>query len=172
MWGRRAVVLGALASALVVPVVAQAKLPAPAVKTVVFGKSVAGVKLGMSLAAAKAAWGPGSKCAAKKCTWSTTPNAQRDLGARLSFVLNKGKVVAIIVQDGTGGAKAGIKKFRTAKNIGIGSTSAAVRKAYPALGPFSGSVGFGNANLGSGKTVTNFQFVNDKLDAFQIGSPI
>lgn len=116
--------------------------------------------------------GPGSKCAAKKCIWSTTPNVQRDLGARLSFVLNKGKVVAIIVQDGTGGAKAGIKKFRTAKNIGIGSTSAAVRKAYPALGPFSGSVGFGNANLGSGKTVTNFQFVNDKLDTFQIGSPI
>ena len=38
-------------------------------------------------------------------------------------------------------------------------------------GPFSGSVGFGNANLGSGKTVTNFQFVNDKLDAFQTGSP-
>jgi len=167
---RRIVVPGMLVAALVLPASAQAKLPAPAVKTVVFGKSVAGVSLGMPLAAAKAAWGPGSKCAGTTCTWSATP-ATPATGAKLAFTVKKGEVVTILVQDGTGGTAAGIKRFRTAKKIGIGATLAALRKAYPALGPATGSVGFAEVDLGSGKTVTNFQFVNDALDTFQIGQP-
>lgn len=170
MMARRIAVPGLLVAALAIPASAQAKLPAPAVKTVVFGKSVAGVSLGMTKAAAKAAWGPGSVCAGTTCTWSATP-ASPTTGAKLAFTVKKGKVVTILVQNGTGGASAGVKRFRTAKKIGIGSTLAATRKAYPALGPAAGSVGFAQVDLGSGKTMTSFQFVNDALDAFQIGQP-
>ncbi len=174
----RVVFFAAVLLMLVIPVVAQAKLPAPKTKTVVAGKSVAGVKLGSSLTAAKAAWGAGSKCGkgatpqpTTQCTWSTTPGKSPDLGAKLTIVAAKGKVVAITIANGTGGTKAGIKAFRTTKGIGVGATVAATRKAFPALGLLSGTPSAANADLGSGKTVTSFFFVNDKLDSLTVGSP-
>jgi hypothetical protein len=180
MSSRRIATFAALALMLAIPLAAQAKLPAPKTKTIVFGKSLGGIKLGSSLAAAKQAWGPGSSCgdaavpplgAFKQCTWSTTPGAQPDRGAKLTLVSTKGKVVAITIANGTGGTKAGIKGFRTAKRIGIGATLEAVRKAYPAIGPASGSPSAASVDLGSGKTVTSFFFVANKLDILTIGSP-
>ncbi len=177
---RCAVPLAGVALLLAIAPAAQAKLPAPKVKTVVFGKSVAGIKLGTGLAAAKAAWGSGSKCGpaalgpsnpATQCTWSTTPGAKPDLGAKLTLVARKGKVVAITIDDGTGGTKAGIKKFRTSKGIGLGASIAALRKAYPAVPRANGNPSAANTELGSGKTVTSFFFENDKLTTFTVGSP-
>lgn len=172
--------LAAVTLALVAPAAALAKLPAPKVRTVVFGKSVAGVKLGSSLAAAKKAWGSGSSCGAAalppttpgtQCTWSTTPGAKPDRGAKLTLVAIKGKVVAITIANGTGGAKAGIRKYLTSKGIGVGDTFAAARKAYPKLSALSGTPAAANADLGSGKTATSLFFVSGKLDSITVGSP-
>jgi len=72
MSARRLIVLTTLALAVALPAAAQAKLPAPKTKKIVFGTSIAGVRLGMSLDAAKAAWGPGQECAESSGATVTT----------------------------------------------------------------------------------------------------
>jgi hypothetical protein len=170
---RRVAVPSALILALVLVPAAEAKLPNPKVTTIVPGKSVAGVKLGMRLAVAKQTWGPGSKCGAgaagpgsTSCTWSATPNAQPDRGPKLILLSIGGKVRAITVDGGTGGTA--IKTFRTAKGIGVGSTLAALRAAYAGLGT---SLGPDNPSLGSGPTITSFYVKGGRVKSIQVGSP-
>ena len=166
---RRIAVPCALAVALGLASTAEAKLPTPAVTTIVPGVSVAGVKLGMKTAAAKKLWGPGSVCGpaatgpgGTQCTWSVTPNAQPDLSPKLTIVLIKGKVRVITVDGGTGGPA--IKAFRTAEKIGVGSTQAALEKAYPGISTETNG-------LGSGPTVTYFSTKNGRVQSIQVGSP-
>lgn len=140
MSSRHTVALAVMATLLAVAPAAQAKLPAPKSKTVVFGKSIGGVKLGASLAAAKAAWGTGGTCKDQignptlkqtKCTWFDSKNGVAD------FTVTNGKVTSVTLQ-----ASYDIKKqqsrlsgpitaFQTAKGIRIGSTFKALKKAYP-----------------------------------------
>jgi hypothetical protein len=159
-----------LALGLLLVPAAGAKLPEPSVTTIVTGKSVAGVKLGMTLAAAKRKWGAGSKCGAAAagpgstyCTWSTTSSPQ---SPKLTLVAIGGKVRAITVDGGTGGAA--IKAFKTSKGIGIGSTKSALQAAYPALGS---SLGPDNPSLGSGATITSFYTKGGRIKSLQVGSP-
>ncbi len=134
----RAVALLTSAVVLALPAAAQAKLPSPKSKTIVFGKSIGGVKLGMSLAAAKKAWGKGGKCAdtsaqirQTRCDWLDKKNGDAN------FTVSNGRVTYIglspAVSSKTQKAKLSgpIAKFRTSKHIGMGSTLKALRKAYP-----------------------------------------
>ena len=169
---QRSAVLSAIAIPLTIVPVGQAKLPAPKVKTIVPGVSVAGVKLGMTTALAKKTLGPGSICGvaafpnAKQCTWSATPNARPDRGPKITILTLGGKVRAIEVDGGTGGAA--IKAFRTSKGVGIGSTRAALFAAYPKLKtPF----GPDNPSLGSGRTTTSFFIKGGRINSLQVGSP-
>jgi hypothetical protein len=169
---QRIAVLSAIAIPLTIVAVGQAKLPSPKVKTIVPGVSVAGVKLGMTTALAKKTLGPGSVCGvaafpnAKQCTWSVTPNARPDRSPKITIVTLAGKVRAITVDGGTGGAA--IKSFRTVKGIGIGSTRAALFAAYPKLKtPF----GADNPSLGSGRTTTSFFIQGGRVKLLQVGSP-
>lgn len=171
MHPRRLAVPSALILALMLVPAAQAKLPAPSVKTIVAGKSVAGVKLGMSISAAKQKWGTGSKCGAAamgpgstQCTWATTGSGN---SPKLILLFMGGKVRAITVDGGTGGAA--IKAFKTPKGIGIGSTLAALQAAHPGLGT---SLGPDNASLGSGGTITSFYVKGGRIKSLQVGSPV
>jgi hypothetical protein len=127
----------------------------------------------MKLSVAKQTWGSGFKCGpgaagpgSTQCTWSKTPNAQPDRGPKLILLGIGGKVRAITVDGGTGGPA--IKAFRTAKGIGVGSTLAALRAAYPALGT---SLGPDNPSLGSGPTITSFYTKGRRVKSIQVGSP-
>ena len=170
---RHIVVPGVLMLSMALVSTAEAKLPAPKVTTIVPGKSVAGARLGMKLSVARKKWGAGSKCAAAAagpgsiaCTWSVTPNAQPDRSPKLILVSIRGRVRAITVDGGTGGRA--IKAYRTKKRIGIGSTAAALRKAYPRLGS---SLGPDNPSLGSGRTITSFYLKGGRVRSIQVGSP-
>ena len=171
----RVVLPAALAAALALAPTAAAKLPAPPVTTIVPGQSVGGVKLGMKTATAKATWGPGFTCGAAaagpgttQCTWSATPNARPDRGAKLSVVLIAGRVRAITVDGGAGATPASVKALRTSKGIGIGSTRAAFRAAYPGAKTPSGP---DNPTLGAGATITSFFLAGGRVRSIQVGSP-
>lgn len=169
MNARRIAVPSALVLALMLIPAAQAKLPAPSVSTVVPGKSVAGVKLGMTLSAAKTKWGAGSTCGpaawpnATQCTWSVTSAPK---SPKLTLVSIGGKVRAIAIDGGTGGAA--IKAFKTSKGIGIGSTRAALTGAY---GTLETALGPDNPSLGTGKTVTSFYVKGGRVQSMQVGAP-
>ena len=140
MLARRLMVFTSLLVAGALPQAAQAKLPAPKTKTIVFGTSIGGVKLGMSLDAAKAAWGPGQLCVdsmgatvtTTRCNWIDAKRGTAGLIATngtITFVsLN---APAIDPLKGATQFSGSITAYRTAKGIGIGSTVKALRKAYP-----------------------------------------
>jgi hypothetical protein len=167
---RRLAVPCALVLGLMLIPAAEAKLPTPSVTTIVTGKSVAGVKLGMTLTSAKQKWGAGSKCGAgafgpgaKQCTWSVTSSPQ---SSKLILLAIGGKVRSIVVDGGTGGAD--IKAFKTAKGIGIGSSLGALKAAHPGLGS---SLGPDNPSLGAGATITSFYVKGGHVRSIQVGAP-
>jgi hypothetical protein len=127
----------ALMLSLALAATALAGLPSTKHKLIAPGKSLGGVKLGGTFAAAKAAWGSGGHCSTMAgfhyCSYSTGDNAD---GSATFSAPAKGKITAIQAitgygSDGEPNFKTSLTKFKTKKGIRLGSTEKAVTKAYP-----------------------------------------
>jgi len=113
---------------------AAATLPHPRSKLIVPGRSIGGVRIGQTSAAARAAWGPGDTCINKvsgECSWITIHDGVA------SFTLRAGRVVDVAIAAGPKAAgyafDGPLRSLRTRRGIGIGSSVADVRVAYPGL---------------------------------------
>jgi len=164
-------ILAAATAALValLPATASAALPAPKTTTIVPGRSIAGVAVGMSVKRALAAWGPGSACTEATvldtCSWIGT-----DRQGSASFLVVKGKIARVTISTGRKGSSlvyAGpLQTWKTRKKMHLGVTTYAVVKAYPKVrGSGSGPV------LGSGNHTTTFQVSSGRIYQIDVGLP-
>jgi hypothetical protein len=132
---RRRIVVSVLAIGCVAcPTAALARLPNPKTTLIVPGTSIAGVKIGMSQTQVFHKWGHTS-CIPGLCTWQGRGNPSHSERATVSFV--KGKVIQVDINAATRGnnlkfTPGQLSKWKTGKHIGLGSTRAAVKRAYPA----------------------------------------
>jgi hypothetical protein len=126
-----ALILGATAA-----VPSLAALPVPTSRLIVPGRSLGGVKLGGTFAAGLKAWGRGATCTQGTrfhiCSYTTSNFADGNAG----FTGKPGgRIDMIQVAAGYTGRdpnfKTSLVKFKTAKGVGLGSTSRAVKSAYP-----------------------------------------
>jgi hypothetical protein len=118
-----------------------ASMPKPSNKTVVPPTSIAGIKLGMSEAKAKAAWGSGrGKCASSeadgviRCEYGS----EKGRSGRAYFEAFEGKVTTIGVYGGKNAkneylasAASALTQLKTVSGIGIGSPYSKLKSAYP-----------------------------------------
>jgi hypothetical protein len=121
-------------ASLVIPTAALAKLPHPKTTLIVPGKSIAGVRLDMTRTQVFHRWGSTS-CPDNVCVWNG-PGATGH-NERATVSIYKGKVVQIDITAAATGTnlrfKSGVlSKWKTAKNISLGSKKSAVKHAYPA----------------------------------------
>ena len=154
MTGIRRALLPAVALALLAAPAADATLPKFADRTVVVGKSIGGVKLGMTGAAAKKAWGGAKGCqlfGTASCIYRDAGSTQSNTGEG-SFGFPQGKVTSIYIQAplGAKGPRyvAPLSTPKTDKGIRLGSTVGALQKAYPKAkieGTFATLAGKGGA---------------------------
>jgi hypothetical protein len=163
MMGRRAAwaVVAAVVGSLSPAAAAHAKLPSPATKRIVPGKSIGGVRLGMSLAAAQATWGPGGVSEADdacdpdsrtSCIWAG--RSAREY-AVLRFDEADGTVDFIRI---VGPRTSPLARWRTSKGWGIGTRSSTLLRASRGRLPFPAGLG---APAGTGSV-----FVFGRTDYF------
>lgn len=161
--------LALVVAALVAPATATAALPVVKTTTIVPGRSIAGVKVGMTVAQALAAWGTGTTCTAETrqdyCYYRGTER-QGDA----SFIVDRaGKVVTVTISAGRKGINlvyAGpLQRWRTKKGIRLGSTTAQVVKAYPN----AKGAGYG-IQLGSGSRTTALATSAGRMYQISVGT--
>jgi hypothetical protein len=151
-------VSGAIAiGCLGAPAVAGARLPHPHSTLIVPGTSIAGVKIDMTQGQVFHQWGATS-CSFGRCLWRGPGNAAHAEQATVTFA--DGKVVQIDIDAGTSGtnerfAPGTLSKWKTAKNIHLGSPKSAVKRAYPAARA-NNSTGVDGFDLQSGIHFTRF----------------
>ncbi len=154
----RPIVFGVFAiGCLACPTVALARLPSPKTRLIVPGTSIAGVKIGMNKTQVFHEWGSTS-CIPGRCTWQGPGNPSRAERATVSFF--KGKVIQIDINAATSGnnlkfTPGQLSKWKTGKNVGLGSTRAAVKRAYPAA-KANNSTGVAGWDLFGGRHYTRF----------------
>jgi hypothetical protein len=132
-----------LVSALLIPAslaFGASSLPKPASLKLVVPTSLAGIKLGMSEAAAKAAWGNRGTCATSSYSGRSRCEYGDTTGSTGSALIEcaDGKVLTAVVYSGrnaanelSASATGVLGKIKTSDGIGLGSTIAAVKAAYP-----------------------------------------
>jgi len=160
---RSAFAMLTLAAALAVPATVGAALPKiPKVnRTIVLGKSIAGVRLGDTLKRAKTVWGPGSKCTSfppnTGCYWSGGKLGQ--LGA----TAKNGRIVTLTIQlghkPGLGYYPAPLlSQVKLAGKIAVGTPVAKLKATYafPVLNT-TGNTSFSIYAAGH-KVETSFSF--------------
>jgi hypothetical protein len=155
---------GIAVGCLMVPGVAGARLPHPRTALIVPGKSIAGVKIDMTQRQVFGQWGATS-CSFGRCLWRGPGNPSHAEQATVTFAA--GVVVQIDINAGTSGTNERFKpgtlsKWKTAKNIHLGSPKSAVKRAYPAARANT-SPGVDGFDLQSGIHFTRFS-------AFGIGA--
>ena len=131
---KRIVLGGLVIGSLALPSVAVAQLPHPKTTLIVPGVSIAGVKLDMSSDQVFTLWGDASCEIPEVCTWVGPGSAGHAERAVVSFF--SGRVIQIDIYAATGTNRrfvpGQLSKWRTSKNIGLGSTKPSVKRAYPA----------------------------------------
>ena len=118
---------------------AQAATPKLKNTLIVPNKSVGALKLGMSPTAAKAAWGAGDCLASGLCQFGTRPTTSAGYASYSVTTLTAGtpkSVLLIQLEAGPFGKpkrnySTPLARFKTSKGIGLGSTKAALLRAYP-----------------------------------------
>jgi len=117
-----------------------ASLPKPADNLIKVPNTIAGVKIGMAEAKAKAAWGAGrGKCESSELTGNAICiyGEEHSLGgfARLDFESGKVRHVSVFAGERNGKrlttAAGALLKIKTKGGIGIGSKFADLKKACP-----------------------------------------
>ena len=170
----------ALAACLVSPGIAQAKLPDTKNTKIKPGKGMAGIKLDMTRAKVFDKWGKG-KCVSEGefCIWQRKkPSFSGEVETvTVSFYGSSRKVWQIALaaaytkQEGklVPGA---LTKWKTSKNIHLGSKGTDVPAAYPAAEPHGGESGGYSLFQGSGQTarITDFNERGFGASATRLGS--
>lgn len=123
--------------------------------TIVTGKSIGGVKIGMTKKQALAVWGPADRCR-KEQTYPGDFRTFCEYVARSTlsdgtvtppqtfahFVVRSGRVILVNVESAENKtADPKINRLKTSKGIGIGSKMSAARKAYNLPPPSGGEAG-------------------------------
>lgn len=154
----RRIIVGCVAIAWTVfPTVAAARLPNPKTTLIVPGRSIAGVKIGMNHTQVFHRWGS-THCIPGLCTWQGHGKPSHAERATVSFY--RGSVIQIDINAGTSGTNVKFKpgqlsKWKTGKNIHLGSTRDAVKRAYPAA-KANNSTGVAGWDLFGGRHFTRF----------------
>jgi hypothetical protein len=134
---------------------ADAKLPAKGGKSIVPGKSIGGVKLGMAATAAVKKWGKGGTCDEVVGTSCRYDGSMKQ--GTMRFDVTNGKVSTIVINAGQDPKtfepvyKGPITKWKTSKKVGIGTAMRKVAKKYP-----KGFADGGGWQLRTGKISTYF----------------
>ena len=158
--------LAALALVLTVPAGALAHFPRFKNHRIVPGKSIGGLKIGMTKKQARKAWGKSDKIdtvAFKGFTWYQWL-VPVDLGTgtplldpKEGYFLHKGKVAVITIelpQDPVLQTK--VKPLKTSKHIGLDDSMAATRSAYGIPDPGPGEAAQSRAQVKKGNRCTMF----------------
>ncbi|HEY1597476.1 MAG TPA: hypothetical protein VGF74_18905 [Thermoleophilaceae bacterium] len=134
--------------------------------SIVPGKSIGGVKVGMTKRQAVAKWGTPDRCLPFEndiwCQFLTRSPVQGGGSTTVPFAgyyLKGGKVtgVEIGLPDNSGSAAVTkVKKLKTAKKVGLGSAAATVRSKYGIPTPPPGEATASRNNLKTGRTCTSF----------------
>jgi hypothetical protein len=127
---------GLLAFVSIVGVAYAAKFD-PSNKQIAIHKSIAGVKVGQSIEAAKQAWHGDVRCGghgdATSCLWGGGSERKGHLG--FVYATGTDRVFQVSISAGTIDHKVAYRKplttVKTSKGIGLGSKRSAVKRAYP-----------------------------------------
>ena len=129
------------------PSPAPAATPKLTTTLLVPGKSVGGVRIGMTLKQVRSAWGSRGLCEPARspsawCSWRGKP-----VEAGVDVHLRKGKVTAFSLVSGSDGQHplfgGSVGTLRTKDGVGLGSTEADVLTAFPAISGLSSPLGLG-----------------------------
>jgi hypothetical protein len=170
---RTAPVIALLALAML-PGLAQASLPSAHSTLIVPNRSLGGVKLGGSLAAATGAWGKGGTCSVSGCNYTTTGDRTGDASFLIGATTVGGpeRVLSISIEAGLVGVKhtynTPLTRFRTANGIGLGSTLAQLHHAYPHMSKEPGAEFF--TLKGPGESLTSFNVEEGRVESIKTQS--
>jgi hypothetical protein len=180
---KRMLVLTVLIGAVgLTAVAAQAKVPHFGPKTIVPGKSIGGVQVGMTKAQAYTAWRTPDRCdpAGRGVLWcqylavSTLSNGFKVNQPFAGFYLRSGRVVAVGLEFAENAAvDPKVRQIKSSKGIHVGSTMAAALKAYKIKRAGPGEAGQSRAILKQrGNRCTLFYAPTSpysKIEAIQVG---
>jgi hypothetical protein len=160
----------AVAVALMAPSLAQAaSLPHARSTLIVPAKSLGGVRLNSSLAAATSAWGKGGSCTESGCTYGTSSNSLGTASFLVGKLSESAPVLVVDISISVGRAGSSLKpnfktplaRYRTASGIGLGSTTKELKHAYHHLTNSQGKVFF---LKGAGESMTTFIAENGRVE--------
>lgn len=175
------VLIAVLAFLVPTSALAAGSLPKPSDTTVVVPTSIAGIKLGMSEAKARSAWGGANR---GECTTSKETGTRRceygsfEAASGYGFIgFEAGKVQSVVVYGGknAGGeyvssAAGALMKIKAASGIGIGTTYSKLKSAYPKCkkGAATGASSFNYECGGKNGAEFNFGVLKNKVFAIAL----